>query len=62
MINDEIIELREKLHASIEKENDYQIIYKRSIELDKLISKKIKLENKKMVCYNKFENINVTSF
>lgn len=37
MLNDEICKLREKLNKSIETNEDYEIIYQLSIELDKLI-------------------------
>lgn len=39
MLNDEICKLRDKLNKSIEKGEDYSIIYKLSIELDELIAK-----------------------
>ena len=39
MLNDEICKLREKLNESIEKGQDYSIIYKISVELDELIAK-----------------------
>ena len=39
MLNDEICKLREKLNKSIEEGQDYEIIYKLSIELDELIAK-----------------------
>lgn len=39
MLNDEICKLREKLNNSIINEEDYNIIYKLSIELDELIAK-----------------------
>ena len=38
MLNDEICKLRDKLNKSIEEE-DYNIILKISVELDKLIEK-----------------------
>jgi len=38
-MEEEIINLREKLNKSIENEEKYEIIYKLSIELDELISK-----------------------
>lgn len=37
MINDEICKMREKLNKSIENNEDYEIIYKISVELDELI-------------------------
>ena len=43
---EEINELREKLNESIEKNEDYEKIYKLSTELDKLIAK----------YYNEFNN------
>ena len=39
MINDEICELRDKLNKSIESGENYDIIYKLSVELDELIAK-----------------------
>ena len=39
MINDEICKLRDKLNKSIEENEDYDTIYKLSIELDDLIAK-----------------------
>ena len=39
MLNEEICKLREKLNESIEKGQDYSIIYKISVELDELIAK-----------------------
>ena len=39
MLNDEICKLRDKLNKSIEKNEDYSIIYNLSIELDELIAK-----------------------
>ncbi len=39
MLNDEICKLRDKLNESVINEKDYSIIYKLSIELDKLIAK-----------------------
>lgn len=39
MLNDEICELREKLNESIITGQDYEVIYKLSVELDELISK-----------------------
>lgn len=38
MLNDEICKLREKLNESIISGQDYEITYKISIELDKLIA------------------------
>lgn len=38
MLNDEICKLRDKLNKSIEEGQDYNIIYKLSIELDELIA------------------------
>lgn len=38
MLNDEICKLREKLNESIEKGQDYSVIYKISVELDELIA------------------------
>ena len=39
MINDEICKLRDKLNKSIENGDDYEVIYKLSVELDELIVK-----------------------
>lgn len=39
MLNDQICELREKLNKSIEQGEDYEIIYKISVELDELIAR-----------------------
>ena len=39
MLNDEICNLREKLNKSIEDGQDYEVIYKLSVELDELIAK-----------------------
>ena len=39
MINDEICKLRDKLNKSIEAGENYDIIYKLSVELDELIAK-----------------------
>lgn len=39
MLNDDICKLREELNKSIENGEDYNIIYKLSVELDKLIAK-----------------------
>ena len=47
MLNDEICKLRDKLNKSIEQGEDYNIIYKLSIELDELISKHYKELKKK---------------
>lgn len=46
MLNDEICKLRKKLNESIEKGEDYSIIYKLSVELDELIAKYYKNEEK----------------
>ena len=50
MLNDEICKLRDKLNESIIKEQDYDVIYKLSIELDELIAKyydKKQIENRR---------------
>ena len=51
MLNDEICKLREKLHESILKKNDYEVTYQLSVELDQLIaeyySKDVNLSSKK---------------
>lgn len=39
MLNEEICKLRDKLNESIEKEQDYSVIYEISVELDELIAK-----------------------
>ena len=39
MLNDEICKKREELNKSIENGQDYEIIYKLSVELDDLIAK-----------------------
>ncbi len=39
MLNEEICKVRDKLNKSIEKNVDYAIIYKISVELDILIAK-----------------------
>ena len=39
MLNEEICKLRNKLNESIEKQEDYNDIYKISVELDQLIAK-----------------------
>ncbi len=39
MLNDEICKLRDKLNESVINEEDYNIIYKLSTDLDKLIAK-----------------------
>ena len=39
MLNEEICKLRNKLNESIEKQEDYSIIYDISVELDQLIAK-----------------------
>ena len=38
MLEDEICKLREKLHQSISNGEDYDVILKNSVELDKLIA------------------------
>ncbi len=37
-MNEKICKLREKLNTSIENEEDYEVIYKISVELDELIA------------------------
>ena len=39
MLNDEICKLRDKLNQSIIMGEDYDVIYKLSVELDELIAK-----------------------
>ena len=46
MLNDEICKLRDKLNKSIEDGEDYEIIYKLSVELDQLIAKYYEKLNK----------------
>ena len=46
MLNDEICKLRDKLNKSIENNEDYSVIYKLSVELDELIAKYYKVEEK----------------
>lgn len=46
MINDEICKLREKLNKSIEDGENYDYIYQLSIELDELIAKFYRQEQK----------------
>ncbi len=48
MINEEICKLRDKLNNSIAEGQDYEIIYKLSIELDELIAEYYKKENKNL--------------
>lgn len=47
MINDEICKLRDKLNKSIENGEDYDVIYKLSVELDELIVKFYKEKEEK---------------
>ncbi len=47
MLNDEICKLREKLHNSILNENDYNITYQISVELDQLIAQYYSIEIKR---------------
>ena len=55
MINDEICKLRDKLNKSIENGEDYEVIYKLSVELDELIAKfykeKMEKNSKQYVCF-----------
>ena len=39
MLNDEICDLRDKLNKSIENNEDYDVIYQLSIDLDELIAR-----------------------
>ncbi|MDR0978472.1 MAG: aspartyl-phosphate phosphatase Spo0E family protein [Lachnospiraceae bacterium] len=39
MIDDKICRLRDKLNKAIEDEEDYEVIYKISVELDDVIAK-----------------------
>jgi len=51
MLDQEILELRQKLNESVAKDKNYEKTYKLSIELDELIAKyynnKLKKNNKK---------------
>ena len=47
MLNDEICKLRDKLNKSIEDNEDYEVIYKLSVELDELIAQFYSDENNK---------------
>ncbi len=47
MLNDEICKLRDKLNKSIEDNEDYEVIYKLSVELDELIAQFYSNENNK---------------
>lgn len=48
MLNDEICKLRDKLNKSIEQNDDYNVTYQLSVELDELIAKYYEeLKNKK---------------
>ena len=53
MLNEEICNLRDKLNESIINEEDYEIIYKLSIELDELIAKYYKKDELKQRGTNK---------
>ena len=48
MLNDDICKLRDKLNKAIEDEEDYEVIYKISVELDKLIEEYY-IEGRKVV-------------
>lgn len=50
MLNDEICKLRDKLNKSIENEEDYNVTYKLSVELDELIAKYYRNINKEDDC------------
>ena len=57
MLNEEICKVRDKLNKSIEKNVDYAIIYKISVELDILIPKYYNEEyrsQKSLKYYSKF--------
>lgn len=47
MLNDEICKKRDELNESIKNNEDYDIIYKLSVELDELIAKYYMQENEK---------------
>ncbi len=42
MLDDEICKLRDRLNKSIEQDEDYEVIYQLSVELDELIAKHYK--------------------
>lgn len=46
MLNDEICKKRDELNESIKNNEDYSIIYKLSIELDELIARYYREEDK----------------
>ena len=46
MLNEEICKLRDKLNKKIEENEDYDEIYKVSVELDELIAKYYNYKNK----------------
>ena len=48
MLNDEILELRRKLNESVANGDEYNKIYKLSIELDELIAKYYKEKSLEM--------------
>lgn len=51
MLNEEICKLRDKLNKSIENGEDYDVVYKLSVELDELIAKyykNLKFNKKKL--------------
>ena len=53
MLNDDICKLRDELNKSIEKGEDYSIIYQLSIDLDKLIAeyyKELRDNKNKFMC------------
>lgn len=54
MLNEEICKLRDKLNKSIEKGEDYKIVYNLSIELDELIANYYRnsIKSKKKVVMN----------
>ena len=45
MLDEKICELRNKLNKSIENGDDYEIIYKLSVELDELIAEYYRLQS-----------------
>lgn len=47
MLDEEILELRRKLNESLNNKNNYEEIYKLSVQLDKLIAKYYNKEIKK---------------
>jgi len=53
MLDQEILELRQKLNESVAKDKNYEKTYKLSIELDELIAKYYNNKLKKIIKNNK---------